>query len=53
MLNNLDFLKKFDNLTEEKIPFLKSSFEDNVWEFELNKLKKVRPDLWTCRLIPA
>ena len=40
MLNNLDFLKKFDNLTEEKIPFLKSSFEDNVWEFELNKLKK-------------
>jgi hypothetical protein len=40
MLNNLDFLKKFDNLTEEKIPFLKSSFEDNVWEFELNKQKK-------------
>lgn len=40
MLNNLDFLKKFDNLTEEKIPFLKSSFEDNIWEFELNKLKK-------------
>ena len=40
MLNNLDFLKKFDNLTEEKIPFLKSSFDDNIWEFELNKLKK-------------
>ncbi len=20
---------------------------------ELDKLKKVRPDLWTCRLIPA
>ena len=40
MLNDLDFLKKFDNLTEEKIPFLKSSFEENVWIFELNKVKK-------------
>lgn len=40
MLNNLDFLKKFDTSKEFKVPFLKSNFEDNIWILELNKIKK-------------
>ncbi|MBC7475326.1 MAG: site-specific integrase [Candidatus Sericytochromatia bacterium] len=40
MFNNLDFLQKFETEKEFQIPFLKSSFEDNIWSLELNKTKK-------------
>jgi len=42
MLNNLDFLQKFEPKAEKKfvVPFIKSSFEDNIWILELNKTKK-------------
>lgn len=42
MLNNLDFLQKFETNKDKEfnIPFLKSSFDDNQWVLELNKTKK-------------
>lgn len=42
MLNNLDFLQKFEHNTDKEFvfPFMKSSFEDNVWVLEFNKIKK-------------
>lgn len=42
MLNNLDFLQKFETKKDKEfnIPFFKSSFDDNQWILELNKAKK-------------
>jgi hypothetical protein len=43
MLNNLDFLEKFSKPKKNRhdvISFFKSSFEANIWTFELNKKKK-------------